>query len=282
MQDGSSAPEIHTPQPATPTETAPTASSSMSHSRLAYWRNRISSIMNSHDATTKRFGGNPDNDPPRLKRHRAFEQARMEQKVTINRMTGLMNREPFLEAEEREIGTIDRDPHALGFTELLIDADNFGQVNKKHGNPVGDRVLGTIGEAIRSSVRETDIAARLGGEEFKIIATKTTTENRTPAPDSVSLEEKVRRGIESSTSPDGIKITASIGKTDYIRGEGKEAFDKRINEALIVAKRRGKNRVAEGNVVNGVNVYTDLNDNTRWTVTYNEKGEVDQLVPYNG
>lgn len=86
-------------------------------------------------------------------------------------LTGLNNRRHFMEALRREFQRAERYHHPLSL--LLIDVDHFKRINDTHGHPVGDAVLVGLAQHLKSSIRSTDLAARLGGEEFAVAYVET-------------------------------------------------------------------------------------------------------------
>lgn len=121
------------------------------------------------------------------------------------------------------------------YTMLLIDIDNFKQINDKFGHFIGDRVLEEFTKLIRSHIRKKDIFCRYGGEEFLVILPDTDFE------DGIKIAEKIRSMIEESYLA-GIKVTVSIGVAEHI-SEFEETF-KKADENLYRAKRGGRNKIA--------------------------------------
>jgi diguanylate cyclase (GGDEF)-like protein len=165
---------------------------------------------------------------------------RVASQATTDSLTGLANRWAFDEELALEWRRAERvgDPLAL----ILADLDNFKSINDTYGHQVGDQVLRTVGEVLAASVRQVDLAARHGGEEFAVIV---------PEADlgrALTLAGRLRTALEKTeiVLPDGneIRVTASFGvavKDDLPRAEELVA---KADEALYEAKRSGKNRVA--------------------------------------
>jgi diguanylate cyclase (GGDEF)-like protein len=119
---------------------------------------------------------------------------------------------------------------------VLVDVDRFKTINDTHGHPTGDVVLGTLGRLLRDVCRETDIAARFGGEEFALVLPATDHEG------AAVLAERVRTAVEAVDAP--VAFTVSLG----VAALGTHASDARsllaaADVALYRAKRRGRNRV---------------------------------------
>lgn len=257
MVDGSSSPETQKSSRVEPVSPKPRNPSS---SFLEYARSRVRSIMHIQESDTRRLGGNPEAEPDKLKLHRGVTQFGLEEKVAINIMTGLLNRDPYLAERERIIGSVNRDINAPEVEGIRIDLDDFGEINIGWGDPKGDEVLSTVGRTIREIIRVTDTAGRTGGEEFEIVTQRTTSPTREIPEESVSLAERLRIGIEQMGLGIRRSVTASIGITRYIRGETIEKYNDRLDSAEKCAKKTGKNRVVEGYVENGedrfVNIFT--------------------------
>ena len=135
---------------------------------------------------------------------------------------------------------------------LMMDVDDFKNINDTFGHQVGDEVLRRIAHIMKSCLRKVDIAARYGGEEFSAILPETDTEK------ALIAAKRIRRGIEEEFSKAdkvkeilkaGIsdraqfKVTVSIGISGYGPGINKESLIKKADEALYKAKREGKNRI---------------------------------------
>ena len=95
----------------------------------------------------------------------------------------------------------------------------------------------TTAQTVNNAVRETDVFARWGGEEFVVLFQHTNIEIAKEV--SISLKDK----IQSNEHPTAGKITASFGLTEYIEGDTIESIFKRCDDALYVAKENGRNRV---------------------------------------
>ena len=135
--------------------------------------------------------------------------------------------------------------YTLPLAVLLIDIDHFKRINDTYGHQVGDLVLSDLGKLILQAIRESDIAARYGGEEMMIIAP-----NTTPSSAKV-LAERLRQRVETytltltkgSNPPQEVRITVSIG----VAGLSQETLDSQklihnADEALYHAKQAGRNR----------------------------------------
>ncbi|EMT46155.1 GGDEF domain-containing response regulator [Anoxybacillus flavithermus] len=163
------------------------------------------------------------------------ESKRNEFLATKDPLTKTFNRLKFDEFFTREIRRARR--YKQPFSIILFDIDHFKKVNDTYGHDAGDIVLMRMCEAISNRLRDCDIFARWGGEEFIILAPAT---SRVGA---YRLAESLRRLVETVHFPKVGHITCSFGVCEYEQGMTKEQMVKRADEALYEAKRGGRNRV---------------------------------------
>jgi len=109
-------------------------------------------------------------------------------------------------------------------------------VNDTYGHDVGDDVLKELSDIIMNNIRKSDIFARIGGEEFALIALEMDMQK------ALKLSEKIRRIVESHNFKTINKITISLGITEFTKGDNKEVIFKRADIALYKAKKEGRNR----------------------------------------
>lgn len=155
----------------------------------------------------------------------------------IDPMTGLANRRDIMEKMERELSRSER--HGRTFSVMLVDLDNFKQLNEKYGYNDGDDVLVEVARVLMSCVRNEDVCARWGGEEFLFLLTETNIEGAT------TLARKILESIsmtEFKANRPGINITASIGVCEYQAGQSLYECVSKADQALRKAKEAGKNR----------------------------------------
>lgn len=140
-----------------------------------------------------------------------------------------------------EIHRAERYGKRLSF--LMLDVDNFKRVNDVHGHRVGDQVLASVGQVLKSTVREVDIVARYGGEEFSVILPET------DAPGAFIAAEKIREAISLHRFRDAegepvIHVTISIGLASFpSHATDRESLLRAADDALYHAKTTGKDRV---------------------------------------
>jgi len=173
----------------------------------------------------------------------ALENARLhrivERQALVDGLTGLANRRQCEDALTTEIAQADR----LGtpLTLVLADLDNFKAVNDAHGHAVGDDVLREFAAVLRSTLRDSDLAGRWGGEEFLLLL---------PGADAdggAQLAERVRGALSERSflgrDGDVVNVTCSFGVAQHrVSGTERELFAA-ADQALYRAKRGGKNRV---------------------------------------
>ncbi len=150
-------------------------------------------------------------------------------------LTGIYNKGKFNDVLDTELKKVRRYKRPMGL--ILFDIDHFKQINDTFGHQVGDYVLKTIADIIKKNIRDTDIFARWGGEEFVILAPETEINGLK------MLAEKLRKAIENHSFEKVKKITASFGITEAIPEDTTDTIVKRADEALYLAKEKGRNRV---------------------------------------
>jgi diguanylate cyclase len=133
---------------------------------------------------------------------------------------------------------------------LLLDIDNFKQVNDQYGHPVGDRVLMALVQRCRTLIRQDDLLARYGGEEFVVVLHGASLRQGLKKARTICKEVAgVRYAIDAQHPHETIAFTVSIGVSVLQHGDTVEDVIKRADQALYVAKRQGKNRaVSEAQV----------------------------------
>jgi len=151
-------------------------------------------------------------------------------------LTGLNNRRCIDRALEQEIKHVDRygDPLAV----VLIDIDNFKQVNDTYGHACGDKVLVAVAQQIRLCIREVDLAGRYGGEEFLLVFPSSAIDA------TAHVMERLRRNIESLVveCTRGL-VTISGGIVIHNHGETLSGLVSRADKLLYRAKQGGRNRI---------------------------------------
>lgn len=159
--------------------------------------------------------------------------------ATRDELTGLFNRRHMLEVLNQHQKRLDRSGHHQ-FHLALLDIDHFKRINDTYGHNVGDDVLQRFAQVIESTLRETDILARWGGEEFLLLINDTHAELA-----KVALERTRTALSQAPLLPEHpeIVITFSAGLTGYEEGERLHDCIERADGALYQAKKQGRNRI---------------------------------------
>lgn len=184
----------------------------------------------------------------RLKRERdqlrsTAEEARAHAEVAQERamtdaLTGLLNRYGLQRSVAREQAESRRYERSLSC--LLIDLDNFKEINDTYGHTIGDLALKQIADILTEVVRRSDMVFRYGGEEFLVLLPETDLEG------AAALAEKIRSAAASHTFGDeecAFQLTLSTGAANLCPGESGNDMIARADMALYHAKEQGRNRV---------------------------------------
>jgi len=164
----------------------------------------------------------------------------LQQQVTVDFKTGLFSELHFNRLLQLEWKRAQRHQNPLSL--LLVDVDNFKTVNDSTEYAFGDEVLKRVGQSLKANLRETDFAARCGGDEFSVLLPQTS-----PA-EAVQTALRIRQRISGMNVQSGSyarQVTVSIG-IDAFDGRTAGTVDglrRNANKALQEAKRRGKNQV---------------------------------------
>ena len=166
------------------------------------------------------------------------EAAALRDEVLTDALTGLHNRRAFDQNLENAMRQWER--HRRGFVLVFADVDHFKRINDRYGHPVGDGVLRQLSACIRSALRKSDLAFRIGGDEFAILLSETSLR----AGEAVADKLRARIDGEPIQLPGGQSIypTMSFG----VAGPGAPsaaALLSLVDQALYLAKSRGRNRV---------------------------------------
>jgi diguanylate cyclase (GGDEF)-like protein len=127
---------------------------------------------------------------------------------------------------------------------VLADLDDFKRVNDLYGHQVGDEVLRRFADLMRESVREFDLAARHGGEEFAVLLPETDLDGGVRLAE--RLAEALREARFVSRSGEEFAVTSSFGVAAFPGSGSAEELMLTADRALYTAKKEGKNRVIRG------------------------------------
>jgi diguanylate cyclase (GGDEF)-like protein len=163
----------------------------------------------------------------------------METLAAIDGLTGIYNRRHFETLARAELARCQRYTRPLSV--LMIDVDNFKTINDQFGHALGDRVLQTVAAMCCAAKRDSDVVARVGGEEFALLLPETTEEA------AAQFAERLRKQIQGFchiVENEKLVTTVSIGIAGATLGTaGVEDLLRRADQALYDAKRSGRNRV---------------------------------------
>jgi diguanylate cyclase (GGDEF)-like protein/putative nucleotidyltransferase with HDIG domain len=167
--------------------------------------------------------------------------AEAERMSRIDAMTGLFNRRHAMETIEHELARTGREDRAVGV--LMFDVDYFKRINDTNGHAGGDTVLIEVARRLRAGVREWDVVARVGGEEFCVIAPGLENEKAVEELGDRLREAVAERGMRVGNGV-ALPVTISVGAVLVREGDGsaEHAMDC-ADRALYAAKRRGRNRI---------------------------------------
>ncbi|MEH6565452.1 MAG: GGDEF domain-containing protein [Halopseudomonas sp.] len=163
---------------------------------------------------------------------------RLDSMATVDSLTGLFNRGHIIALSEKELARHHRHPTDLIF--MLMDLDHFKQINDRYGHNAGDQVLSEVSQLLADSIGKQSYVGRWGGEEFIAVMPATDIDQ------SIASAERIRKGVESlAIDVDGerIKVTISIGITQYRAEELLSNAIARADQALYQSKGAGRNRV---------------------------------------
>ncbi len=176
-----------------------------------------------------------------IQRAHLLEKARaFEQRAITDSLTGLHNRQQILDLAELEFQRARRLRHPLAT--LMVDIDNFKQVNDTYGHAAGDQVLRAVAARTRSDLRDIDLLGRCGGDEFVVLLVETELAGACKA------AERVRQAV--AETPVGVdhgplNVTVSVGVALFTEDcPNLAALVNDADVALYAAKKSGKNQVA--------------------------------------
>lgn len=156
-------------------------------------------------------------------------------------LTGLYNHRCFIERLAEEVNKARRYQRALSL--IMIDADHFKKINDQFGHQAGDKVLCALSKAISDTIRDMDVAGRLGGEEFAIICPETEIQG------GIQLAERLREAFKNEVIKAGkqeVRFSASFGVSHLHTDDNAESASSLLNRAdqlLYRAKENGRDQV---------------------------------------
>ena len=174
---------------------------------------------------------------PAIENAHRFREAR--QLADLDALTGLHNRRFFHETLARECARAHRYERKLSL--IVFDLDDFKDVNDRIGHLAGDSVLAEAAERVRDVVRTSDIACRVGGDEFAVILPESA------IGDADQLYRRIQNAISSRPLGQGGKLFLSAGVAELRAEDDPVSFFQRADDALYRAKEAGKGRVVSAN-----------------------------------
>jgi diguanylate cyclase (GGDEF)-like protein len=165
---------------------------------------------------------------------------RLDIEVSLSRidpLTGLANPRAFRERLDLVLALARREPRPTSI--VYIDLDNFKVVNDTRGHAEGDALLRAVAECVRASIRATDFAARIGGDELAFVLPESDRES------AQRVIERFRVALDEAMRAHAWPVTASIGALVLLRAPASldEALA-HVDQVMYAAKRGGKNRVS--------------------------------------
>ncbi|SDM35768.1 GGDEF domain-containing protein [Halarsenatibacter silvermanii] len=162
--------------------------------------------------------------------------AEMERIIRTDELTGLANRRAFREFAGKMLAQAQRYYWDVSF--VMMDLDNFKEINDKFGHKVGDEVLKSLGKVLLNNVRDGDIVARIGGEEFGILLMEAAGE------EAEKFAERIREEIKDmNVGYEDLSHTVSMGVTQFRDKDDLDELMIRADRALYKAKNAGKDVV---------------------------------------
>lgn len=166
----------------------------------------------------------------------------VQRQAVTDELTELANHRRFQELLATEMEQVRRYHYSVGL--IMLDVDNFKAVNDTYGHPQGDVVLAEVARVVRESSRDADAPARYGGEEMAVILPHTDLNG------AYAIAERIRVAVAALEVPllEGrglLHLTASLGVASSSDGH-KDALITAADNALLIAKREGKNRTVRG------------------------------------
>jgi diguanylate cyclase (GGDEF)-like protein len=165
---------------------------------------------------------------------------RLEELLDTDHLTQLANRRHLMRTLAQEFQRSQRSGHSVSL--VMIDIDHFKAINDTYGHQRGDLVLKVVAETFLDQVREYDLAARFGGEEFALVLPET------DSPKAQQVAERIREAIQAlrfSGALEPLQMTISLGVATCPHKSVKDIEDliRLADDALYTAKHQGRNRV---------------------------------------
>jgi len=155
--------------------------------------------------------------------------------ITDN-LTGLKNRDFFDRTVDACIGAM---PDTVGHLSVIyMDVDNFKMINDTHGHAIGDYVLKSVAQTLTSAIRDEDTLARWGGDEFIVLLEHANIDR------AMIVAKKIRLAIQELQLDHDLNVSVSIGVSERQKNENWDTWFKRVDHALYLSKKTGRNKVS--------------------------------------
>ncbi|HUW58503.1 MAG TPA: sensor domain-containing diguanylate cyclase [Planctomycetota bacterium] len=207
---------------------------------------RVVAVLNLADKRSGTFFDEVNDLPPieqlsflvgsAIRNWQLFQQVRIQAKTDA--MTGFINHQTFFDELEKEVLRVRRYHGALSV--MMVDVDNFKLINDVYGHQLGDHILTEIARIIRVNVRDSDVPARYGGDEFTVILAQADLER------AKLVAERIREMVDAQSfnyEDKKLSLSLSIGVAQYRPGQSVADFVSEADAALYEAKAHGRNRV---------------------------------------
>jgi diguanylate cyclase (GGDEF)-like protein len=166
-----------------------------------------------------------------------IDELELRQVASSDHLTGALSRRAWMQRAQEEVARAQRYGRPLSLA--MLDIDKFKSINDTYGHPAGDGVITSVAKNAMSTIRQSDIFGRLGGEEFGLLMPETTAESAR------SLAERLRSQVEGTTLDLGspVNCTISIGIAEMTAQAAElEVLVQLADQALYKAKSGGRNR----------------------------------------
>ena len=163
---------------------------------------------------------------------------KMQRQASTDGLTGLVNHRTFYEILEKELWRSKRYGGRISL--IMVDVDNLKKVNDTHGHRACDRVISEVSRRIKGCIRQIDIAARYGGDEFAVILPNTVLSDAKIVADRMLAAVA---GRPTTWNKEDIPLSISVGLGEYDADTNPEDVTSKSDEALYRAKQAGKNTV---------------------------------------
>lgn len=162
-------------------------------------------------------------------------QKNIEELSITDYLTQVYNRKYFNENLKKAISLYQR--YHTPFTLLMFDVDNFKKINDSYGHLVGDECLIQLCALIKTHLRDNDLLARWGGEEFMVLLPHINKD------EAINIAQKLRSLVDEHTFEDVSKMTVSFGVASFLENDSFDTILERTDRALYQAKDKGRNKV---------------------------------------